>query len=46
MKAKLTIQEKKKLLKFILLGNEFKFEISYSKKYLQKILTILKNKSS
>ena len=32
---------KKRLLKFLLLGKEFKFEISYSEKYYQKIKAIL-----
>lgn len=38
----LSNENKKKLLKFMLLGNEFKFEISYSDKYLNKIKQIWK----
>lgn len=33
---------KLKALKFMLLGKEFKCEISYSEKYLQKIKTLSK----
>ena len=41
MKDKLTIQEKLKVLKFMLLGKEIKFEITYSERYLKKIKQIL-----
>ena len=33
----LSNDKKKRLLKFMLLGSEFRFEISYSDRYLKKI---------
>ena len=38
----LSNDNKKRLLKFMLLGKEFKFEISYSDRYLNKIKQLLK----
>ena len=33
----LSNDKKRRLLKFMLLGNEFRFEISYSDRYLKKV---------
>ena len=40
-KNNITNKMKLRALKFMLLGKEIKFEISYSDKYLQKVKTFL-----
>ena len=42
MRNKITDKMKLRALKFMLLGKEIKFEISYSEKYLNKIKQLLK----
>ena len=44
MKNKLTIEERLRALKFMLLGKEFRFEINYSDRYLKKIKEVWKKK--
>ena len=44
MKNKLTIEERLRALKFMLLGKEFKFEINYSDRYLNKVKQIRKKR--
>jgi len=42
--TRISNDNKKKLLKFLLLGKEFRFEISYSERYLKKIKKLLSRK--
>jgi hypothetical protein len=44
-KNNITTRMKLRALKFMLLGREFKFEISYSERYLNKIKKLLNNKN-
>ena len=44
MKSRLTIEERLRALKFMLLGKEFRFEINYSDRYLNKVKQIRKRK--
>ena len=44
-KNNITTRMKLRALKFMLLGREFKFEISYSERYLKKIKQLLNNKN-